>query len=61
MEANKGEAQKCIDLAEKYLMEGNSDKALKFFHKAESLYPTTEAKCISTAVLIMIALLMTEF
>lgn len=44
MEVNKDEAERCIELARKYILEGNTDKAEKFLHKAERLYPTQKAK-----------------
>ena len=45
MEVNKDEAERCIEYAEKYISEGSTDKAEKFLHKAERLYPTQKAKC----------------
>ncbi|PSN48438.1 DnaJ subfamily B member 12 [Blattella germanica] len=44
MEVNKDEAERCIEFAEKYLVEGNRDKAEKFLLKAERLFPTQKAK-----------------
>lgn len=44
MEVNKDEAERCIELAEKYIKELNREKAEKFLHKAERLYPTERAK-----------------
>lgn len=44
MEGNKDEAARCIELAEKYIKEKNRDKAERFLHKAEKLYPTQKAK-----------------
>lgn len=44
MEVNKDEAEHCIQLAEKYMKEKNRDKAEKFLHKAEKLFPTQKAK-----------------
>ena len=43
MEVNKDEALRCIKIAEKYIEDGNKDKAYKFLLKAEKLYPTTKA------------------
>ncbi|EDO37146.1 predicted protein [Nematostella vectensis] len=40
MEGNKDEALKCRHLAEKYLREGQTDKAIKFLKKSERLFPT---------------------
>lgn len=44
MEVNKDEADHCIEIAEKYIKEKNREKAEKFLHKAERLYPTQKAK-----------------
>lgn len=44
MEVNKDEAERCIDLAEKFIKECNREKAEKFLHKAERLFPTERAK-----------------
>lgn len=44
MEVNKDEAERCIQLAESYIHECKRDKAEKFLHKAERLYPTERAK-----------------
>ncbi|KAJ8951632.1 hypothetical protein NQ318_012302 [Aromia moschata] len=44
MEGNKDEAVRCIELAEKYIKEKNREKAEKFLHKAEKLFPTQRAQ-----------------
>lgn len=44
MEGNKDEAERCIEIAEKCILEGKRDKAEKFLHKAEKLYSTQKAK-----------------
>lgn len=44
MEGNKDEAERCIEIAKKYIDEGNSEKAKKFLQKAERLFPTDKAK-----------------
>lgn len=44
MDGNKDEAERCIQLAEKYIKEKNREKAEKFLHKAERLFPTQKAK-----------------
>lgn len=44
MDSNKDEAARCIDLAEKYIKDKNREKAEKFLHKAERLFPTQRAK-----------------
>ncbi|XP_075215842.1 dnaJ homolog subfamily B member 12 [Lycorma delicatula] len=44
MEVNKDEAERCVEIAERFLSEGNRDKAEKFLMKAEKLYSTQRAK-----------------
>jgi len=44
MEGNKDEALKCRRLAEKYLGQGDEEKAIKFLKKADRLYPTKQVK-----------------
>ena len=44
MESNREESLKCLSLAEKYLREGNFEKADKFANKSAKLYPTDKAK-----------------
>lgn len=44
MDGNKDEAEKCIEFAEKYMREGNREKAIKLLEKSERLYPTQKAK-----------------
>lgn len=44
MDGNKDEADKCIEIAEKCVREGNRDKAVRFLEKAERLFPTPRAK-----------------
>jgi len=44
MEVNKDEAERCIELAEKFILEGKFDKAVRFLNKAEKLYPSPRAK-----------------
>lgn len=43
-EMNKGEALRCIEIAERAFSEGNLAKAEKFLSKAERLCPTNKAK-----------------
>lgn len=50
MEVNRDEAERCIDLAERYIRERKREKAEKFLHKAERLYPTERAKGFRTDV-----------
>lgn len=44
MEVNKDEAERCIEVAEKCVLEGHFEKAEKFLAKADRLYPTQKAK-----------------
>ena len=44
MEGNKDEAAKCRQLADKYLKDGNKEKALKFLEKSLKLYPSKEVE-----------------
>ena len=44
MESNRDEAVKCLGLAEKFLREGNFDKAERFILKSQKLFPTDKAK-----------------
>lgn len=37
--ANKDEAEKCRDMAKKFLGRGESEKAVRFFEKSLKLYP----------------------
>lgn len=45
MEANRAEAQRCVDIARDALREKDSSKAFKFLHKAAKLDPTMDVKC----------------
>lgn len=47
MEVNKDEALRCIEIANQSIVEGNSQKAIRFLQKAEKLYSTTQAKSMS--------------
>ncbi|EEC05135.1 molecular chaperone, putative [Ixodes scapularis] len=44
MEGNKEESKRCIELAQLFISQGQKEKALKFLHKAEHLYPSKLAK-----------------
>lgn len=46
MEGNRDEGERCYYLANKYLSQGDLEKAKKFLNKAERLYPTQRAKGI---------------
>ncbi|TMW55952.1 hypothetical protein Poli38472_008600 [Pythium oligandrum] len=47
MEMNKGEAEKCRDIAKRFLREGKYAQAIKFFEKSHRMYPLpgVEAMC----------------
>ncbi|XP_031572570.1 dnaJ homolog subfamily B member 14-like isoform X2 [Actinia tenebrosa] len=51
MEGNKDEALKCRHLAEKYLQQGDTDKAIKFLKKAEKLYPSKKVQDLLNSLL----------
>ena len=40
MEPNRDEADKCLELAMKYVRQGNKEKAERFVRKAEKLFPS---------------------
>lgn len=44
MDGNKDEADRCLEYAEKFILEGKNDKAEKFLQKAERLFPSERAK-----------------
>jgi len=44
MEVNKEEAERCIEYAERFILDGKKDKAEKYLLKAERLFPTQKAK-----------------
>ncbi|XP_031718952.1 dnaJ homolog subfamily B member 14 isoform X1 [Anarrhichthys ocellatus] len=50
MEGNRDEAEKCINIATKALTAGDREKASKYLHKAEKLYPTDRAKALLDAL-----------
>ena len=43
-EGNKDEAEKCFKLAREYFKNSESEKALRFAHKADRLFPTERYK-----------------
>ncbi|XP_078660585.1 dnaJ homolog subfamily B member 12-like isoform X1 [Branchiostoma floridae x Branchiostoma belcheri] len=51
MEVNRDEAERCIDIAEKYIRAGDREKAVKFLYKAEKLYPSQKAQALLEALL----------
>ncbi|CAH1794057.1 unnamed protein product [Owenia fusiformis] len=44
MEGNKDESERCLEIAIKYIMGGDRNKAVKFLNKALKLYPLPKAK-----------------
>lgn len=44
MEGNRDEAEKCIEIAREALEAANRERALRFLHKAQKLYPTETAR-----------------
>ncbi|XP_054634720.1 dnaJ homolog subfamily B member 14 [Dunckerocampus dactyliophorus] len=50
MEGNRDEAEKCVNIASKAMEAGDNEKALKFLHKAEKLFPTNRAKAMLEAL-----------
>lgn len=44
MEVNKDEAERCIEYAERFILDGKKDRAEKFLLKAERLFSTQKAK-----------------
>ncbi|CAF0952896.1 unnamed protein product [Didymodactylos carnosus] len=44
MEANKAESLRCIELAQKAILIGDHDRAIRFLSKSVDLYPTQTAK-----------------
>lgn len=44
MDSNKDEAERCMELAERYLREKRYEEAEKFVRKAQKLYPTKKAE-----------------
>ncbi|KAL7289901.1 hypothetical protein TKK_0016292 [Trichogramma kaykai] len=53
MDGNKDEAERCIDLAERYVREKRFEEAEKFLKKAQRLYPTNKAEDLLTTVTLM--------
>jgi hypothetical protein len=44
MGVNKGEAERCIENAERFILDGKKDEAEKCLLQAEMLFPTQKAK-----------------
>lgn len=53
MESNKDEANKCLDIAVRYIQQGNKEKAEKFVKKAHKLYPSSKSEELLQSVLEM--------
>jgi DnaJ family protein B protein 12 len=53
MEMNKDEADKCLNLARKYILLGNKEKAEKFVRKAQKLYPSQKCDDVMDNVMNM--------
>ncbi|KAF5294450.1 hypothetical protein FQR65_LT01576 [Abscondita terminalis] len=53
MEVNKDEAERCIELAEEQIKLKNKERAEKFLHKAERLFPTQRAKDLLVQIKLM--------
>lgn len=60
MEVNKDEADRCIEMAETFITERNREKAEKFLHKAERLYPTQRAKDLLAKISLMAPMMDSE-
>lgn len=44
MDSNKDEAERCVELAERYMKEKKFEDAEKFIRKAQKLYPTQKTE-----------------
>ncbi|XP_011882736.1 PREDICTED: dnaJ homolog subfamily B member 12-like [Vollenhovia emeryi] len=44
MDSNKDEAERCMELAERFMRERKYEEAEKFARKAQKLYPTKKAE-----------------
>jgi len=53
MESNKDEADKCLEIAVRYIQQGNKEKAEKFVRKALKLYPSSKSQELLETVLEM--------
>ena len=53
MEGNKDEAKKCLEIARRFLANGDKEKAKKFAYKSKKLYPLKEAQSEFCAVFIL--------
>lgn len=53
MDGNKDEAERCMELAERYLREKKYDEAEKFIRKAQKLYPTKKVEDVLAGVILL--------
>ncbi|CAK9831845.1 DnaJ homolog subfamily B member 12 [Anthophora retusa] len=53
MDSNKDEAERCMELAERYLREKKYEEAEKFVRKAQKLYPTKQAEDLLAKVTVL--------
>lgn len=44
MEGNKDESERCVEIANRKIKEGNYPEALRFLKKADRLYPSKVAR-----------------
>lgn len=51
MEGNKDEADRCVEIGITALKTGNTERAEKFFRKAENLYPMQRTKSTNENIL----------
>ncbi|KAG7207829.1 hypothetical protein KM043_009430 [Ampulex compressa] len=54
MDSNKDEAERCMELAERYLREKKYEEAEKFVRKAQKLYPTKKAEDVLARVTVLL-------
>ena len=48
MDGNKDESERCIQIAERRIKEGEYEQAVKFLRKADKLYPSAAAQSMSS-------------
>ncbi|XP_076230829.1 dnaJ homolog subfamily B member 12 [Calliopsis andreniformis] len=54
MDSNKDEAERCMELGERYLREKKYEEAEKFVRKAQKLYPTKKAEDVLARVAMLL-------
>jgi DnaJ family protein B protein 12 len=47
MDGNKDESERCIQIAERRIRDGDFEQAIKFLRKADKLYPSIAAQSMS--------------